>query len=366
MNIKSGIKKMVCTNLLTRDEFRAAVFERDKNQCVICYKDAQDAHHIIERRLWDDGGYYLDNGASLCGEHHMMAEQTVLSCDEIRQAIGIERVVLPEHLYSDNIYDKWGNIILSNGWRIKGELFYDESVQKVLGEGRVLSFFVDYVKYPRTYHLPWSEGRTDDDKVLEDTKQFEGREVVVSVKRDGENFSGYNDGYTHARSIDSGRHITRSYVKNIWSGIYYQLPKGWRVCGENMYAKHSIKYNNLKSYLLVFSIWDEKNMCLSWNDTVEYCGVLGLETVPVIYKGLWNDLTIKGLWDTIKKGYEGETEEEGYVVRVTDSFSYGNFRRSVAKFVRKDHVRTQAFWMKQKLEPNELRKQNTKDVDNEE
>jgi 5-methylcytosine-specific restriction endonuclease McrA len=56
--------------LLTRDEFRKQVFERDNYRCVICgAKNGDkhvklDAHHIIERRLWADGGYYLENGAT--------------------------------------------------------------------------------------------------------------------------------------------------------------------------------------------------------------------------------------------------------------------------------------------------------------
>ena len=89
--------------LLTRDEFRNSVFARDKHKCVICSLPAQDAHHILERRLWPDGGYYLDNGASLCGEHHIQAEQTVLGCPEIREKAGITKVLLPPHLYRDQI-----------------------------------------------------------------------------------------------------------------------------------------------------------------------------------------------------------------------------------------------------------------------
>ena len=30
-----------------------------------------DAHHIMDRRLWKDGGYYLSNGAALCSKHHL-------------------------------------------------------------------------------------------------------------------------------------------------------------------------------------------------------------------------------------------------------------------------------------------------------
>jgi len=342
--------------LMTRDNFRNAVFERDEHKCVICGNPAQDAHHIIERRLWSDGGYYLNNGASLCGEHHIKAEQTILTCDDIRRAIGIEKVILPEQLYDDNEYDKWGNILLSNGTRVKGELFFDESVQKVMQDGDVLRFFVPYVKYPRTYHFPWSENLQNDDRMMDDVSNFIGKEVIVTIKKDGENTSCYFDGYVHARSIDSSNHPSRNYIKNILGSVYYELPEGWRICAENVYAKHSIKYMNLDSYLLVFSIWNEKNQCLSWDETVEWCELLGLKTVQPIYCGIWDEAKIKGLWETIKHGYDGEQFEEGYVVRVTDSFNYGEFRKCVGKFVRKDHVQTHAFWLKQKLEPNELKK----------
>ena len=86
------VKKQI---LLSRDQFREGTFTRDKHLCVICKKPAQDAHHIIERRLWDDGGYYLDNGASLCGPCHIKAEQTTLSVEEIREN-NYKKILLPK------------------------------------------------------------------------------------------------------------------------------------------------------------------------------------------------------------------------------------------------------------------------------
>src|SRR5215831_10269753 len=118
--------------LLSRDEFRNGVLRRDGHRCVICGAPAVDAHHIIERRLFGDGGYYLDNGASVCREHHLKAESTQLSCDEIREAAGIRTVVLPQHFYPDQPVDKWGNPILPDGRRLRGELFDDPNVQKVI------------------------------------------------------------------------------------------------------------------------------------------------------------------------------------------------------------------------------------------
>lgn len=103
--------------LLTRDEFRTAVFARDKNKCVACNNPAVDAHHVIDRSLWETGGYYIDNGVSLCAECHLKAEQTLLSCEQLRETAGITSVIIPDYFDSYKRYDHWGNII-TNGMKI--------------------------------------------------------------------------------------------------------------------------------------------------------------------------------------------------------------------------------------------------------
>lgn len=330
--------------LLTRDEFRAAVFARDLGKCVICKELGQDSHHILERRLFDDGGYYLSNGATLCGKHHIEAEQTTLSVEAIREAAGITAPALPDHVYPDDHIDKWNNLILANGRRTKGELFHDESVQKILAQGDVLRLFYPYVKYSRTMHLPWSPGLTNDDRVHKDLSGFEGQEVIVTEKLDGENTSMYRD-YFHARSLDSDSHPTQSWARQFHAKMKHNIPEGWRVCAENLYAKHSIKYINLPSYLIAFSIWNEKNQCLSWDDYVEWCRLLELTGQEVIYRGIWDEKLIKGLY---KEG------TEGYIVRVARAFGYSEFRRVVGKYVRKGHVQTTHHWKSQMIEVNEL------------
>lgn len=335
--------------LLNRDKFRESVFSRDNHKCVICGKPAKDAHHIIERRLFNDGGYYLDNGASLCEEHHIEAEKTTLSCEEIREKIGITNIVLPEHFYKDLKYDKWGNIILANGNRIKGELFYDESVQKILRAGNVLSEFQKYIKYPRTYHVHWSNlGK--DDRQLKDDSNFHNKNVVVTLKMDGENTTMYND-YIHARSLESKSHESRKWVKGLWSRVGYMIDENMRICGENLYAKHSISYDNLKSYFMVFSIWID-NICLSWEETIEYSTILGLETVPVIYEGIYNK-------DKILESFEKfKNQNEGFVIRISEEFTYGAFKTSIAKYVRPEFRRlinnSHGNWISKRIEPNKL------------
>jgi len=334
--------------LLTRDQFREGVFARDRHKCVLCEAMAQDAHHILERRLFPDSGYYLDNGASVCGPCHIECEKTNISCDRLREIIGIKTPVLPPHFYSDVTYDKWGNIVLPDGKRLRGELFDDPSVQKILSEK--LPDFVNYVKYPRTWHLPWSENVKKDDRIIESLEQFVGKRVIVTVKQDGENTTMYPD-YLHARSINSGSHPSRNWVKSLHGKISSNIPDGFRVCGENLYAKHSIHYQNLTSYFQMFSIWNEQNMCHSWDETKEWSALLGLELVPVLYDGIWNEKLIKSF---NLKLYEGN-ECEGYVVRLANQFSYRDFKTSVAKFVRKDHVQTHGHWMRSQLVVNGLK-----------
>lgn len=339
--------------LMTRDDFREAVFKRDDHKCVVCGEPAVDAHHIIERRLFDDGGYYINNGVSVCEHHHLECEMTTISVEDIRIAAGITKKILPDHLYHDQVYDKWGNPVMPNGQRLKGDLFWDESVQKILAKGGVLEQFTHYVKYPRTLHLPWSPGVHEDDRQHSNTSQWQGREVVVTVKMDGENTSMYTD-YIHARSIDSPNHPSRNYIKAMWSQFAGDIPIGWRVCAENLYAEHSISYDNLLSYLLGFSVWNDKNICLSWDETLEWFSLLGLKPVEVLYRGEYNETLIKSLENELDF-----KKDEGYVLRVADSFSYSEFRTYVGKFVRENHVQTAKHWMHgQRVIPNKLRESN--------
>jgi len=206
---------------------------------------------------------------------------------------------------------------------------------------------VSSIKYPRTSHLPWSLGISSDDVLLSTTYQFKGKQVVVTEKMDGENTTITSES-VYARSPDSMDHPSRSWVKGLAGKIQFEIPKGWRICGENLYAKHSIEYSDLPSYFLVFSIWDKRNFCLSWDDTKEYAGILGLCTVRELYRGLFNE-------DKIKKIRVNTTRQEGYVVRTMQGFSYNNFKNNVAKYVRKGHVTTDQHWSFMKVIPNKLK-----------
>lgn len=337
--------------LLTRDEFREGVFARDNHRCVFCGAPAVDAHHILERRLFSGeqlGGYFLSNGASVCEKHHLECEMTLISVEQVREACGITKWTIPDHLYDDHIYDKWGNVVLPNGQRMMGELFLDESVQKILAKGGVLGLFTEYVKQQRTYHMPSSPGIHDDDKALKNMDRYIGKRVILSIKKDGENTAMYPR-YIHARSIDGRSHPSRDWVKQFHASIAYNIPEGFRIYGENVYAKHSIGYDNLKSYFYGFYVWDRLT-CLSWDETLEYFELLGITPVEVIYDGVYDEEVIAQ-----KIAELDLTKEEGAVLRVADAFQYGEYKHSVCKWVRPGHVQTNKHWAYgQRVEPNRL------------
>jgi hypothetical protein len=199
-------------------------------------------------------------------------------------------------------------------------------------------------KYPRTPHLPWSPGATRDDLALHSVAHFEGQEVVVTEKMDGENTTLYRDGL-HARSLSSGPHPSRDWIRQRQAEVGYLIPEGWRICGENLFARHSLAYEALPSWFMVFSIWDQGNRCLSWDDTLEWAALLGLEVVPTLYRGPWDARAVKALPCPVET-------TEGYVVRTAAGFPFAAFKERVAKYVRPHHVQTDQHWMMAPVIPN--------------
>ncbi|MFC4425028.1 RNA ligase family protein [Deinococcus navajonensis] len=203
------------------------------------------------------------------------------------------------------------------------------------------------VKYPRTPHLPWSPGASSDDTRMMDVRAFEGQDVVVTEKLDGENTTLYRDGL-HARSLDPRPHPSRDWVKALQGRIGFRLPPGWRACGENLYARHSLAYEALDAYFYLFSVWDDTNSCLSWEDTQRWAEELGVPTPTVLYRGEWNERLVRNI-------PVNEAQMEGYVVRSAAAFPFGAFAQRVAKWVRAGHVQTDEHWLRRAVVPNGLR-----------
>ena len=213
-------------------------------------------------------------------------------------------------------------------------------------------------KYPRTYHLPFSPGTTSDDKKLGSDwfKDYEGKEVIISEKCDGENLSMNVQG-AFARS--HGAPTEHPWSRNIWAkpeGLYWRikplLGETEMVYGENMYGIHSIEYDKLPAYWFMFAANDGERW-YSWDEVEEMAKILEVPTVPVLWRGIAE--SEKQITDLIMKhvaepSVYGPTRE-GIVMRTVESFPFEEngeeaFPHHVCKWVRPHHVQTDVFWTK--------------------
>lgn len=197
------------------------------------------------------------------------------------------------------------------------------------------------VKYPRTPHLPFSPGATSDDKYASPetiAHLSSGIELLVTEKLDGGNMS-FSRSCSYSRSLDSGTHSWDTKAKAKWAEIRWDIPEGWRISGESLHARRSVAYDNLPDIYLVFGIWDETNTLLDWDSTVEFAELLGLKTVPVLYRGTDYKKAVTA-WGKEKD----TTSSEGFVVRSAGRIHYDDFAGNFAKWVRPNHVTTTAAW----------------------
>lgn len=204
-------------------------------------------------------------------------------------------------------------------------------------------------KYARTYHLPWSHLHADD-KRLPSLAPFEGCEIVVLEKLDGENTTIYPDGYLHARSIDSRHNFTRDWAKRMAAVLCHDIPAGHRFVFENVSYCHSIEYTDLESFCYLLSIWNADNYCLSYDDTREYAELLDLAMPQELYRGVFDEALLREMSANMDL-----ERMEGYVIRKVNAFHRDDFQANVAKFVREGHVQPDSdHWLKNTY-PNQLK-----------
>lgn len=209
---------------------------------------------------------------------------------------------------------------------------------------------VAHSKYPRTAHLPFSLGATSDDIHGKNFAFLQpGVTAVVTEKMDGENTTLYRDGF-HARSIDSQFHPSRSYMAQFHATIAPAIPSHRRLLVENLFAEHSIRYDNLPDYhygIGVVETYDETGnpdddgtpWFLSWDDTCKVLGFHNIIPAPILYVG---EVDLDMLGDMFM-GLDHE-KHEGIVVRTFDTFQESDFSHHVGKAVRANHVQSENSW----------------------
>jgi hypothetical protein len=294
--------------LLTREKFRNITLEKFNKKCAFCDNIAVDAHHIYERKLWIDEGYYLSNGCPLCEKHHRLAERDMITPSECRRRCNHLEHIHPDIFASNILYNKWGD--------------------KYKKPNRIR------IKYPSTPYLYDFELNT-----------FVNCDIVITEKMDGGNCSFKKDEPIWARS-DSALHPSFDLLKNRMSQLNLILENSsYQYFGEWLYATHTIEYNTLRDYFLGFGIYDDKtNEFLSWDQTEKEFEKVGLKTVPVLFKGTF-DKQYK-LENKIQEIFDNVINNggEGIIIRNFWSFQWCNFDKHITKEVRPNHVQTDVHW----------------------
>jgi hypothetical protein len=324
---------------MTREEFRTAVFARDGNKCIVpgCDLPAQDAHHIIERALWtEEGGYLVDNGASVCGLHHIHAEKNFIPPQALRNWAGIKKLVLPKQLDPAQLYNKWGEPVpRPNRYSIK---------------------------YPHTPYLPFSpsvDQQDISDSGYMKTENLVGKSLVVTLKMDGSNCMWTSEKITARNGYDAP-HRSFDLAKAEHAKVKHLIPSNIQIFGEWLFARHSIHYVNelaLDQLFQLFGVYD-RDQCLwiSWAEVEDWAKRLGKITVPVV-----GFFTFDAKWQVEKEldklGWKAvDSGHEGIVARSVYPYYWGNLGTNIAKFVRANHVTTDEHWQQQAIVRNEVKR----------
>lgn len=210
-------------------------------------------------------------------------------------------------------------------------------------------------KYGRTYHYPFSPGTTSDDRInsvyWEEISALS--EVVHTEKLDGENTCLNQYGVFARSHAAPTRHPWAAYLKERWNSIKNDLGE-LEFFGENLYAIHSIRYEELEHHFYVFAI-RELDRWLSWEEVKFYAELLDFPTVPELIKIQPTERKIfeEQVLEMVKQrsafsSIDVQTEEacrmEGIVTRDVAAFAVADARQHVFKYVRKDHVKTDEHW----------------------
>lgn len=203
-------------------------------------------------------------------------------------------------------------------------------------------------KWVRTPHLPWSEGKTADDIVMNEWWNIDNTDLVLTEKLDGECTTMTRD-KVHARSEDSKDHPSRHLIKRLHAEIGWKIPEGMEIIGENTTAVHSIYYPDMEDIFYLFAVVDY-GVILSWNETQLMARMLDIPHVPVLKSGRFDLLWVKSYGMPDRSVY-GPTVE-GYVIRDAKRIAKEEWHRKAAKYVRPNHVQTNEHWMNKPMVRN--------------
>lgn len=210
-------------------------------------------------------------------------------------------------------------------------------------------------KYPRTWHWPTSPGVQNDDKVHRFPQCFIGREVTITEKADG-GCTILNQGEAWSRA--SGAPATEGWfamVRKWHSWKTFNLPSTDAIYGEDLYGRHAILYSIPENETFRPFHYLENGIFLHPDDMISKVTSLGMKPVHECFRGIFNSEKELTSWlsENIKTKDSLGSDREGFVIRICNSFDFFDFSNNVCKYVRANHVQSDAHW-RYNWQPNKL------------
>lgn len=179
---------------------------------------------------------------------------------------------------------------------------------------------IDLVKHPTTPYLDISPSQG---RAMVRSSDFLGCHVTVTEKMDGEIATIYQDGRYHPRSLTYSSHWSRDVVKQLIPGITPAIKPNEMFVFENMYARHTIAYDDLEDYLYLLYIV-RNGMVIGTRETQRIASNNKFATPKVLFSGTLRSISqLREL-----SGYK-----EGYVIRWSNPFPYNELHMFTAKYV---------------------------------
>ena len=226
----------------------------------------------------------------------------------------------------------------------------------------------EFFRFPQTAHIDWlASGMPRDDKVLSaaEVQQLLAHDVSVEEKLDGANlgFSLAPDGSVRAQN--RGQYLATPHAGQFarlpdWLALHgdavhtalaLHADAGLMLFGEWCAARHSLDYNALPDWFLLFDVY-ERASGRFWSSARRnaLAADCGLVTVPTLFQGRRTLADLKGMLENTPSRYRPGTLE-GVVVR-QESAQWCETR---AKLVRPDFTQTiDTHWRKRAIEWNRL------------
>lgn len=223
----------------------------------------------------------------------------------------------------------------------------------------------DFFRFPHTPHIDWlGDGMPRDDKVLTEPEieALLAQPIRVEEKLDGANLGISLRATGELRAQNRGQYLLEPFAGqfsrlNSWLGQHQyalcdNLQSDWIVFGEWCAARHSLDYDNLPDWFVVFDVYDRTEQkfwsCARRNALAEK---LGLAVVPTLYQGAATLPELKELLAHASSRYR-EGSPEGIVMR-QDSELWCEAR---AKLVRADFAQSiEEHWRSRAIEWNDVR-----------